>query len=245
MLTQMGMLVDVAGNGQEALELLEHQDYALVLMDVHMPVMNGLDATRAIRAGRWGEKLPIIALTAAAFPEDRRQVAAAGMNDFLSKPIDPQRLATTLLRWLPENTQPANTSVAAVPASPPGTALPERMKNFDLATTLERFGGDGAILLRVLRAFADDFRTWQADAQAACAAEDWVRLKSLAHSLKGGAGGAGANLCEEAARQLDDALREVLATGERDYVALAALTDQACNALDATLGELRSRLEGE
>lgn len=245
MLTQMGMVVDVAGNGQEALELLERQEYSLILMDVHMPVMNGLDATRAIRAGRWGEKLPIIALTAAAFPEDRRQVAAAGMNDFLSKPIDPQRLATTLLRWLPENTQPAKASVAAVPASPPGTALPERMENFDLAATLERFGGDGAILLRVLRAFADDFRTWQADAEAACAAEDWVRLKSLAHSLKGGAGGAGAHLCEQAARKLDDSLRDAYATGEKDDVVIADLTGRACSALEAALGELRSRLEVE
>ena len=244
MLTQMGMQVDVAGNGQEALEQLERKDYALVLMDVHMPVMNGLDAARAIRAGKWGAKLPIVALTAAAFPEDRRQVAAAGMNDFLSKPVDPQRLATTLLRWLPESTQ--QSTLASAKALPvPDAGLPASLENFDLAATLERFSGDGAILARVLAAFADDFRSWPTEARSACASQDFVRLKSLAHALKGGAGGAGAIHCERAARQLDDRLREGPVDEETYRAELELLTERAAAALEAALHELRSRLEVE
>lgn len=244
MLTQMGMQVDVAGNGQEALEQLERKDYALVLMDVHMPVMNGLDAARAIRAGKWGAKLPIVALTAAAFPEDRRQVAAAGMNDFLSKPVDPQRLATTLLRWLPESTQ--QSTLASAKALPvPDAGLPASLENFDLAATLERFSGDGAILARVLAAFADDFRSWPTEARSACASQDFVRLKSLAHALKGGAGGAGAIHCERAARQLGDRLREGSVDEETYRAELELLTERAAAALEAALHELRSRLEVE
>lgn len=242
-LSQMGMQVDVANDGQEGLNQLEKQDYALVLMDVHMPVMNGLDAARAIRAGRWGQKLPIIALTAAAFPEDRRQVAAAGMNDFLSKPIDPQRLAATLLRWLPESAAAAPAPAPAAPAPALQATLPPAMDNFDLPEILERFAGDGDILIRVMKAFADDFRDWEAQAHTALAAGDLARLKALAHALKGGAGGVGAHLAELAARKLDDALRAALAEEPESDAALPVLTDAACAALNAALAELRSKLK--
>lgn len=241
MLTQMGMEVDVADNGVEALGKLEQQDYDLVLMDVHMPVMNGLDAAQAIRAGRWGARLPIIALTAAAFPEDRRRVAASGMNDFLSKPVDPQRLAAALLRWLPDTTGRLPTrEVPRTPDQPHGE-LPEQMECFDLTGALERFSGDKTILVRVLKAFAEDFRNWAAESREALAAGDLAQLKSLAHSLKGGAGGAGAHYTERAARQLDDALRQVLGGGE-SAADIAGLADTANNALQAALEELRMQL---
>jgi len=241
MLTQMGMQVDVAGNGQEALERLESHDYALVLMDVHMPVMNGLDAALAIRAGRWGARLPIVALTAAAFPEDRRQVSAAGMNDFLSKPIDPQRLAATLLRWLPE-TAPGTPAPQAEPVAAAAGDLPAAMDHFDLPGVLDRFGGDAAILRRVMQAFADDFRHWEQRARAALAADDLAGLKAMAHSLKGGAGGAGAGQAEAAARSLDNALRAVL-SGAESQADIADLTEAACTALHQALAELAQKLK--
>lgn len=242
-LTQMGLQVDVAGNGQEALERLEQHDYDLVLMDVHMPVMNGLDASRAIRAGRWGNRLPIVALTAAAFPEDRRQVAAAGMNDFLSKPIDPQRLGVTLLRWLSERDGPDDLASGSEPTARAEPALPEAMENFDLPAVLERFSGDRAILARVMQAFVDDFRDWESKAGEALASGDLARLKSLAHSLKGGAGGVGASQTEQAARTLDGALRQALADEAQGGAGFAAMTDAACAALNAALAELRNKLK--
>ena len=242
-LSQMGMQVDVAENGQEALKRLEERDYALVLMDVHMPVMNGLDAARAIRAGHWGTKLPIIALTAAAFPEDRRQVASAGMNDFLSKPIDPQRLALVLLRWLPECGEGGQHPEAGDLPAEQGPDLPAAMENFDLHAVLDRFSGDRSILVRVMQAFAEDFRSWKDQAHAALAAGDLVRLKGLTHALKGGAGGVGADHAEQAARALDDALRQVLAGLAEKEAGLAELTESACAMLDAALGELRNKLK--
>ncbi len=101
MLNKMGLRVEVANHGAEALEMLEHDPgYDLVLMDLHMPVMDGLEAATRIRASDWGKTLPIIAMTAAAFESDRQNVLAAGMNDHLSKPVIPAALVSVLLHWL-------------------------------------------------------------------------------------------------------------------------------------------------
>jgi CheY-like chemotaxis protein len=100
LLTRSGCVVVTVANGAEAVRALEEAPYDLVLMDVHMPVMDGYDATRAIRAagGRVGAT-PIVALTAAAMEEDRRACIAAGMDDVITKPLDPDRLGAMLLHW--------------------------------------------------------------------------------------------------------------------------------------------------
>jgi CheY-like chemotaxis protein len=99
-LGELGLVVDVAADGVEALALAGGRHYDLVLMDMQMPRMGGLDATRHIRAlpGRAG--LPILALTANAFGDDRSACLAVGMNDFITKPVDPQVLAERLQHWL-------------------------------------------------------------------------------------------------------------------------------------------------
>ena len=132
-LRKMGLQVEVANHGREALDKLRARRFDLVLMDLHMPVMDGLEATAAIRSEDWGRVLPIIAMTAAAFPEDRQRVLDAGMNDYLCKPVDPRQLAEALLCWLPERalTKPAVVGPgaaepalipAATPTSPRATA---------------------------------------------------------------------------------------------------------------------------
>ena len=100
LLQDAGLAVDVAEDGLAALALVDERDYDLILMDVQMPQMDGLEATRQIRGRPHGERLPILALTANAFADDRAACLAAGMNDFVSKPVVPEVLFGKCLRWL-------------------------------------------------------------------------------------------------------------------------------------------------
>jgi CheY-like chemotaxis protein len=99
-LEDAGLAVDLAEDGQQALELARRNTYALILMDMQMPVLNGIEATRAIRADSLNRTTPILAMTANAFDEDRQACLDAGMNEHIAKPVDPEVLYETLLRWL-------------------------------------------------------------------------------------------------------------------------------------------------
>lgn len=112
-----GFLADVADNGEAALKAVENNDYDLVLMDCQMPVMDGYEATMRIRRQSRGRRIPIIAMTAHALAGDRERCLEAGMDDYLQKPLDREKLMAALDRWCPVN-------VEALP--PPGGREQER-----------------------------------------------------------------------------------------------------------------------
>lgn len=145
LLTSAGLVVDLADNGQMALDMLNDHTYELVLMDMQMPIMDGITATKAIReSGRWGD-LPILAMTANAMSSDRDRCLAAGMNGHITKPIDPNLLYEAMTQWIAPRT--TDTAVPAPPIAPStGTASPEMQKALRTIPGLDVDGGLGRAL---------------------------------------------------------------------------------------------------
>ncbi len=200
MLTVVGFTVDVAVNGQEALNLARQNRYDLVLMDCHMPVMDGYEATRLMRAEASLASVPIIAMTANALPSDRSQCLAVGMNDHIAKPIDVAQLYATLARWLSKEGR-ARAEPAAAGQSAPATELNE-------SAALARLGGNRELFRRLLRRFSENQRDVIAQLQAAQLANDPASMILLAHTLRGLAGNIGAEQLASIAGRLESWLKQ-------------------------------------
>ena len=199
LLKQMGCLTDVANNGRQALEALAKKDYHVVLMDLQMPEMDGLEATQLIRktpnACR-NPRIPIIGVTARACASDREQCLAAGMDDYLAKPIRPAHLAEAIRQVLVPRALPSSPSADPKPAS----ADP---RIFDPAVLGERLEGDQALIDLILQKFVATLPAQLElikNATRECQAE---KVELLAHSLKGSAAEIGAQALREAAGALE------------------------------------------
>ncbi len=226
LLQAAGVAVEVAGNGQEALNAVQARPYDAVLMDLQMPVMDGLQATRAIRAIDRLRQMPIIAMTASVMAGDRERCIEAGMNDHISKPISIEQLMTTLARWLPARSPAA---AAAPPAAPgPTTAaaaapgLPATLDGFNLEEGVKRVGGDRALYRRLLLQFHDHSAGAAAAIRDALAAGDRAKARAEAHTLKGVAGTLSAKELFAAAQALESALRKNAESVEAESAAVEA-----------------------
>ena len=183
-LLQVGIEVETAVNGLDALRQLEAGAYDAVLMDVHMPEMDGLTAVREIRLRPEWVDLPIIALTAQARVEDRSASMEAGMTAHLTKPIDEGALYRTLMEVLQLDRAAEPPSAAVEPVREgPGVAL----KGFDAPAALARFGGDAERLQRLLQGFLRDFDDADTRFDALLQAQDLTGVAALAHALRGAA----------------------------------------------------------
>jgi CheY-like chemotaxis protein/HPt (histidine-containing phosphotransfer) domain-containing protein len=210
-LASLGYGCDVAANGIEALGALGLRSYDAVLMDCHMPEMDGYEATAEIRRREEGQRrTPIIAMTAAALLEDHNRCLAAGMDDFVSKPVTAKALQEALSRWVQE-TQP--TGGAERPFEPPAEPPPERrpeaplkapddgldLDRLDMLRTLGPADGWG-LLPSLVRLFVRDGPDWVASVRDAVEAHDGPLFAQRAHRLKGAAANIGAtgvgDLCE-------------------------------------------------
>ncbi len=236
MLRHVGLEVERAENGREAVARARKGKFDLILMDVQMPELDGLGAARLLRGFPETQHVPIVAMTANAFDEDRRRSLAAGMNDHVTKPVEPERLYAALLRWLPApaGTPSPGPELAFAPAAPPAPVSPKTQRpwhrssgrlprisadaadlvhrlalvaGLDAGAGLARLRGDERAYGRVLRLFVDRHA---GDAAAMCsraAAGDHAAVTAIAHTLKGAAGNLGATKLAARAAELETAAR--------------------------------------
>lgn len=200
-----GLVVDIADNGALALELLNKKTYDLILMDLHMPVMDGLTATIEIRKNPAWLDIPILAMSAAADEKDRESCAKAGMNDFVLKPVEPNLLALALLRWL--TAKPAIRAVNSVSAQ--GSEKPAfdldllQIDGFDPKKGLRLCGGKLAFYLSMLHQFVVRWQDCDPQLSEFIAKQQWHEAHRLIHTLKSVAGSLGAQKLYQSAQAVE------------------------------------------
>jgi two-component system sensor histidine kinase/response regulator len=219
LLEDAGLVVDVADNGQIALDMVRRAFYDLVFMDMQMPVMDGITATREIRKIDRLGWLPIVAMTANAMEQDRRRCIEAGMNDAVIKPIDPQELCDTLLRWVrlcdpapapapASELSRAPLEKAAIPAVPRVPGLPLDIAGLDTALGLSRMLGKKTLYLAMLRRYVVGQKGVCAGIHHALATGDLPTAERLAHTTKGVSANVGATGIQNLAGALEQSLKE-------------------------------------
>ncbi len=214
MLTKMGLRADAVADGAEALKALDAIPYSLVLMDVRMPNMDGLEATRRIRSEEYrapnsasltlGHSLPVIAMTASAMQGDREKCLAAGMNDYISKPVTPRALAEVLEKWLPRKAviRPGNANG--------GGNLPDAVESaaiFDRNGLLGRLMGDEKLALKILDGFLDDMPKQLLALSKFVEAGHAQEIENQAHRIKGASASVGGTGMQAVALEMEMAGR--------------------------------------
>jgi PAS domain S-box-containing protein len=237
LLEKGGLLVTVASNGVEALELLAQRDFDLVLMDIQMPVMDGLTAAREIRklAKPGIDSLPILALSANAMGEDVSRSLAAGMNAHINKPFTPESLYGPIALWLGFSIEEAN--VATLPPAPAPTALPQACRPLDAETGIRQIGGDADLYRELLSRFLQEYEGKVEDLRSEFGNGDVQHAVRLAHSVKGIAGVLAAVPLQLAAQGLETAM----ATGD---AATGSFVEQFLQELSAAIASVEDRLAG-
>ncbi|MEI7910318.1 MAG: PAS domain S-box protein [Verrucomicrobiota bacterium] len=242
MLRKLGLRADAVANGAEALKTLRFLPYDLVLMDVQMPVMDGIEATRQIRKLHppgSNHRLPIIAMTAYAMRGDRERFINAGMDDYVPKPVSLQALAETLANWLPPGAASADDQPeAALPAArvPVTKLLPAAvLRVFNEESFMERMLDDEELASQIIRCFLTELPQQIAALKLALRSADSAAAANLAHSIKGASANVGGEALHAVASSIEDAARN------DDLPAVLALTDEL-EAQFARLREIMSRI---
>lgn len=211
-LRRAGLLVTLADNGQQAVELVKQQNFDAVLMDLHMPVMDGFEATRQIRALQPGRQLPIIAMTAAAMAQDRIDSAAAGMDAHITKPVDPQALAEQLVHWIkPANVgsvEANNINHASASSEAEIEALTLALPDVSVRQALARLHGDAVLYRSLLLRFAEQHANIATTINDYRENGDTAALFQLAHQLQGEAGNLGLDRLGKTAHRVAASIKQ-------------------------------------
>lgn len=265
-LESAGLKVSMADNGQQGLDVLRSDpgDFDAVLMDMQMPVMSGIEATRLIRQDARFADLPIIAMTAAINEQARNECSAAGMNDHLGKPILPEKLINMLQRWIKRSDAVMPLALPEPPPFQTSLCLPADLPGFDLAAVHALTNGDGQRFLRLLASFEASFSTSASSLRQLSLAGDAEYVAQMLRNIKGAAGIIGAVELSRTAAKLEEGLPKQMGGNEwsafeaglttvlRSIAALngkagsSDLAEEACDWQGAfeLAGQLRNLLEG-
>ena len=237
LLAEIGVVPRMAENGQQALDILTESGpdaFDLVLMDIQMPLMDGLTATRALRGLAGFEKLPIVAMTAHTMAHEQEINAAAGMNDHIGKPFDNAAFYRALAKWIPKAKQITTGATPALPAKPEvlptaGNEL-SRLRGIDVAAALARFCGNEASYRRWLAEFVATAKAVPDQMRGQIATGQSEKAGKLAHAFKGRVGMLGMTELHNVVMALELALRE------------GTPTDELLVALERSIDEMRDDL---
>ncbi|MDW5417079.1 response regulator [Iodobacter sp. CM08] len=212
LLHDAGFTVDLAEDGQQAVQKVQQTSYDLVLMDMQMPVMDGLEATKQIRLLPQYANVSIVAMTANAMKADQERCIAAGMNDHVAKPIEPNDLWSALLRWIKPRPENANKMNGAATVANKSFALTHKLEllniaGLDVSNGLRRVLGKESLYLEMLRKFIHGQSAIIAEISLALEEKDYSTAERLLHSSKSVAGSIGATELAELAAELENVIR--------------------------------------
>ncbi len=219
----VGLVVAIANNGREAVTMAQEQSFDLILMDIQMPEMDGFEATTQLRALEQFRELPILAMTAHAMADDRQKSLDQGMNDHVTKPIDPPELFAALLRWIParagdesadiggEVTASSDTpadSLTGASAAAADQSLPETLPGIDMVAGLYRVAGNRTLYKNLLCKLYENYHNADEQLRELLEKQERPNAQILAHSIKGVAGNVGATDLQAAAAAVEAPLKE-------------------------------------
>jgi PAS domain S-box-containing protein len=251
MLEKAGFVINIAEDGQQAVTAVEKESYDLVLMDIQMPVMDGYEATKAIRNNPQFKDLPILAMSASAMTQDREESLSVGMNDHVAKPIELQQLFAALLKWIKPGEREVNPGIRQKDlGNREEVDLPDELPGINIKTGLSRVGGNKKLYQDLLIKFHRDFQDNTEQISKALDEKDKELAQRLAHTVKGVAGNIGAEDVQMAAEVVETNIKNEEIKGlkkpiqklkEKLDITLVGLKDIVNAAIkEVTKGELKT-----
>ena len=239
----VGSLAEIANNGKEAVEAVRRSHYDAVLMDIQMPVMDGYEATRAIRKDPEFVSLPIIAMTAHAMKGDEEKCLEAGMDGYISKPVNQDRLFQVLWRVLKTKIEPSRIQDIEPDGADPETKelsghLPAKLPGIDIQEALNNLNLDNDTFKRILEGFLRNNQDTRNKIRDDFDKNNWAELLRLAHNLKGSGANIGAGNLHRTAEALEKACKDKKTAG-----VISPLVDSVETALNQVLQSIQSLVE--